>query len=207
MEPQSTFVPVSPSLRNLMPGAMQKPNLSTQRVLIVPGLHGSEPAHWQSRWQRLYPLFERVDQDDPHTPNLDVWCDRFQQVLRRSAQPTIAVAHSFGCLATVRAAAQGAPNLIGMLLVAPADPEKFELADAMQTGPLTQPALLVGSRNDPWMASERARIWAEIWGAYFLCAGELGHINAESGIGDWPFGLSLLLKVVEEAKNQYTKIA
>ncbi|HSY25905.1 MAG TPA: alpha/beta hydrolase [Burkholderiaceae bacterium] len=207
MEPQSTFFPVFPSFRNLMRDEMQQHNISAQRVLIVPGLHGSDYAHWQSRWQRLYPSFERVDQDDPHAPNLNVWCERFQEVLRRSAQPTIAVAHSFGCLATVRAAAQGAPNLIGMLLVAPADPEKFDLTSAMQTGPLAQPALLVGSRNDPWMASERARIWAEIWGVDFLCAGELGHINAESGIGDWPFGLSLLSKVVEAARIQYAKIA
>jgi hypothetical protein len=34
------------------------------RVLIAPGLHNSGPDHWQSRWQRLFPAFERVQQDD-----------------------------------------------------------------------------------------------------------------------------------------------
>jgi len=184
---------------------MQNCNLSEQRVLIVPGLHGSEPAHWQSRWQRLYPSFERVDQDDPHTPNLAVWSERFRQVLGRSTQPTLAVAHSFGALTTVHAAAQGAPNLIGALLVAPADPEKFGLATVMHVRSMMAPSVLVGSRSDPWMESERARMWADIWGTEFLCAGDLGHINAESGIGDWPFGLSLLEKMVKEAKIHIQK--
>lgn len=184
---------------------MQIGNLSEQRVLIVPGLHGSEPAHWQSRWQRLYPSFERVDQDDPHTPDLAVWSERFQQILRRSTQPTLAVAHSFGALTTVHAAAQGAPNLIGALLVAPADPEKFGLSSIMRVRSMMAPTVLVGSRSDPWMESERARMWADIWGAEFLCAGDLGHINAESGIGDWPFGLSLLEKMVKEIKNNMRK--
>lgn len=185
---------------------MQIHDLSQQRVLIVPGLYGSEPEHWQSRWQRLYPSFERVDQDDNHTPDLAVWTERFLQILHRSTRPTIAVAHSFGALTTVHAAAQGASNLIGALLVAPADPEKFGLSAIMRVRSLTAPSVLVGSRSDPWMDGERARLWADIWGAQFLCAGDLGHINAESGIGDWPFGLSLLENMVKEVKDPYSKI-
>jgi predicted alpha/beta hydrolase family esterase len=176
-------------------------NLSEQRVLIVPGLYGSEPAHWQSRWQRLYPSFERVDQDDAATPDLEVWTERFQQVLQRSARPTFVAAHSFGALTTINAVAQGAPNLIGALLVAPADPDKFGLAEVLRVRSLAAPSLVVGSLSDPWMTSERARMWAGIWGADFLSAGDLGHINAESGLGDWPFGLALLQKIVIEANS------
>jgi len=36
--------------------------LNQFRVLVAPGLHNSGPDHWQSRWQRLYPRFERVEQ-------------------------------------------------------------------------------------------------------------------------------------------------
>ncbi len=180
---------------------MQICNLSEQRVLIVPGLYGSEAAHWQSRWQRLYPSFERVDQDDSATPDLAVWTERLLQVLRRSARPTFVAAHSFGALTTINAAAQGAPNLIGALLVAPADPDKFGLTEVMHVRSMAAPSLVVGSLSDPWMTSERARMWAGIWGADFLSAGDLGHINAESGIGDWPLGLSLLAKIVTEAQS------
>jgi predicted alpha/beta hydrolase family esterase len=184
---------------------IQSIDLSTYRVLIVPGLYGSEPEHWQSRWQRLHPSFERVDQDDPNTPDLDVWTDRFQQILRQSTQPTFAVGHSFGCLTTINAAAQGTSNLIGALLVAPADPEKFGLADRLRKPSPIGPSILVGSLDDPWMTGARARVWADTWGVDFLCAGELGHINVESGIGDWSFGLALLSTLIKN--SQCLKIA
>jgi predicted alpha/beta hydrolase family esterase len=166
--------------------------MSDCRVLIVPGLHGSEPEHWQSHWQRLYPSFERVEQADWNAPDLSAWSAQVRQALLRSSKPTLVVAHSFGCLATIHAAGLGAPNLIAALLVAPADPDKFGLSAVLRIRPLAKPSLLVGSRSDPWMASERAKFWANMWGSDFLCAGDLGHINAKSGIGDWSFGLSLL---------------
>jgi predicted alpha/beta hydrolase family esterase len=46
------------------------------RVLIAPGLHNSGPDHWQSRWQRLFPAFERVQQDDWEVPDLARWSAR-----------------------------------------------------------------------------------------------------------------------------------
>jgi predicted alpha/beta hydrolase family esterase len=85
--------------------------------------------------------------------------------------------------------------------VAPADPDKFGLTEVLRVRSLAAPSLVVGSLSDPWMTSERAHMWAGIWGADFLSAGDLGHINAESGIGDWPLGLSLLGKIVTEAKS------
>ena len=51
-------------------------SFSDYRVLIVPGLHNSGPEHWQSRWQRLYPQFERVEQDDWNLPDLAAWSAR-----------------------------------------------------------------------------------------------------------------------------------
>jgi predicted alpha/beta hydrolase family esterase len=167
-------------------------NISEFRVLIVPGLHGSDPEHWQSRWQRLYPSFERVEQADWETPDLSAWSARLEQALCCSSRPALVVAHSFGCLATVHAASRGVPNVAAALLVAPADPGKFGLSGPLSVCPLTKSSLVVGSRNDPWMASQQAEFWAKMWGANFLCAGDLGHINTASGIGDWSFGLSLL---------------
>jgi len=45
------------------------PTLSSFRVLVAPGLYNSGPLHWQSRWQRLYPAFERVEQEKWHAPS------------------------------------------------------------------------------------------------------------------------------------------
>lgn len=129
--------------------------LSSFRVLVVPGLYNSSPQHWQSRWQRLYPSFERVEQARWDAPVLEVWSERLRQQLQKSAQPTLAIAHSFGCLTTVHGALNQVPNLAGALLVAPADPDKFDVSAAV-SGRLPVPAIVVGSLNDPWMESRRA---------------------------------------------------
>ena len=166
------------------------------RVLVVPGLHGSGPEHWQTRWQRLYPAFERVEQEHWSLPDLPVWSAQLQQALnKRSTQSIIIVAHSFGCLTTVHRAAAGADNIAAALLVAPADPEKFNVSDAVQTQ-LPFPSLVVGSRNDPWMTTTRAKHWAKTWGSDFIDIGAAGHINAESGVGDWIEGQGLLRQLV-----------
>lgn len=168
---------------------MNLPYLSEYRVLLVPGLHGSGAEHWQTRWEQLYPAFERVQQDDWATPELSRWSRRMSQVLDESDQPTLIVAHSFGCLTTMHAASDGRANLAGALLVAPADPEKFGVADILRDARLPCPAIVIGSSNDPWMASHRAAYWADSWGCGFVNAGALGHINAESNLGDWEQGL------------------
>lgn len=168
---------------------MNLPYLSEYRVLVVPGLHGSEEAHWQTRWEKMYPVFERVQQDDWARPELPRWSQRLAQVLEESDQPTLIVAHSFGCLTTMHAASRSRSNLVGTLLVAPADPEKFAVADILRDARLPCPSIVIGSSNDPWMASHRAAYWADRWGCGFLNAGALGHINAESGLGDWEQGL------------------
>ena len=54
------------------------------------------------------------------------------------------------------------------------------------------PSILAASRDDPWIAFGRARRLARIWKSRFVDAGWLGHINADSGIRDWPFGQFLL---------------
>ncbi|MFL9922781.1 alpha/beta hydrolase [Herbaspirillum lusitanum] len=178
----------------------QAPRLSDFRILVVPGLHGSGPGHWQSRWQRLYPAFERVEQEHWDQPDLPRWSQRLDERLQQSERPVVIVAHSFGCLTTVhctaRGHADGAQNKIAAaLLVAPADPDKFQVASLVERA-LPFPALVVGSSNDPWMTAPRAAHWAAVWGADFLDAGALGHINAESGLGDWAAGQSLLQQLL-----------
>lgn len=179
---------------------MPSTSLADFRVLIVPGLHGSGPDHWQTQWQCLFPRFERVVQKQWDTPELSVWAKRVQQVLKQSLRPTLIVAHSFGCLATVRASIE-ARNLAGTLLVAPADPVKFGVSDQLRDLTLPCPSIVVGSLDDPWMTADRAACWAEAWGSESINAGALGHINAESRLGDWQFGLSLLQRVARTARK------
>ena len=160
------------------------------RILIVPGLHDSGHGHWQTLWQQQAPTVERVEQDRWDVPSIESWAARINSTLSRSARPAVLVAHSFGCLAAVHAAATGARNLHGLFLVAPADPDRFSLGPTLRGAKLPCPAIVVASTNDPWMGVDNAARWAQHWGAEFLVAGELGHINADSGIGAWPQGMA-----------------
>jgi len=182
---------------------MTQQAFSNYRVLIVPGLHGSGPGHWQTRWQERHPDFERVHQARWNMPDLAVWSHRLDLALRTSTRPTLIVAHSFGCLTAIHRASLGTPNLYGALLVAPADPVKFGVEEALREVALPCPSIVVGSTDDPWMEGTRAKIWAERWGSAFVNAGALGHINAESDLGEWEFGLSLLNDLAIQAGIEF----
>src|SRR5690606_12703555 len=118
----------------------------------------------------------------------------------------VLVAHSLGCILTAWWAAHSphARRVQGALLVAPGDVERPDLAAQIHgwapivRQPLPFPAVLVGSRNDPYCSFERAEILAQAWGARFVDLGARGHINAESGLGDWPEGRALLQTLVKD---------
>ena len=165
-------------------------------TLIVPGLHGSGPAHWQSWLEELLPDARRVHQDDWSCPALPAWAERVTTEIDHARGPVLLVAHSFGCLASVTAASRHADRIAGALLVAPADPAKFGVAALLPHQPLGYPGVLVASRDDPWVAFGTARHWAGRWGCRFIDLGEKGHVNAESGFGPWPEGHALWARLV-----------
>jgi predicted alpha/beta hydrolase family esterase len=158
------------------------------RLLIVPGLFDSGPAHWQTWLQAGHPQALRVTQHHWAVPDLDRWAGRIQNMLERASPgPWIAVAHSFGVLA-LAAHLQRHPEspIAAALLVAPADPARFGLAQALPQRSLGRPTTLVASSNDPWLKLGEAERWAKRWCCPLVNLGQAGHINAESGFGPWP---------------------
>ena len=180
---------------------MAHPLFPDVQVILVPGLHDSGPGHWQSRWQRAHPEFFRVVQDDWDHPDLAAWSARLDQLRARDPRPALLVAHSFGCLTAVHSIARDPARLAGALLVAPADPYKFGVAGLLPAQALACPSIMVSSSNDPWMRAEHAAQWAARWHSELVEGGALGHINAESGLGDWPAGWTLLHKLADRAHN------
>jgi predicted alpha/beta hydrolase family esterase len=161
-------------------------------TLIVPGLNSSGSAHWQTWFETQLPDTIRVIQPDWKRANLPEWSSRVRREISRRPGPLLIAAHSFGALAAVQAAEDYRERIVGALLVAPADPEKFGVTAALPAGPLGFPATIVASANDPWLSIERALALAIRWGTNLVDLGNAGHINAESGYGPWPFGLTLL---------------
>lgn len=47
------------------------------------------------------------------------------------------------------------------------------------------------------MTLESARKLAMYWGSKFINAGEVGHINLDSGYGHWPEGEALLRNLIK----------
>ena len=92
--------------------------------------------------------------------------------------------------------------VVGALLVAPPDVE-HEVRDRRLTrfAPLPAhelpfPAIVVASRDDPYARFGTSRQMAGHWGARFADAGAVGHINAQSGLGEWSFGRLLLNRLL-----------
>ena len=164
------------------------------RLLIVPGLADSGAAHWQSWLQSKRGDALRVRQRDWLTPDLERWTARIANTLDHAGPgPWVAAAHSFGCLALVRYL-QSHPDsaLIGALLVAPAEPDRFGIAGQLPLRALPIPTTLVFSENDPWLTPSSARRWAARWGSLSVNLGAAGHINAEAGFGPLPLALRWL---------------
>ena len=174
---------------------------SEAEVLLIPGLGGSGPDHWQSRWNANLPTARRVVQADWEKPGLAAWRDRIVEEVAREARPVVLVAHSLGVFAAVHAApflAKGECNgkVKGAFLVAPPSAKVLAGLDALDPAfltvpgePLPFPSLMIASRNDPFASFAESEVLARTLGAELIDAGLSGHINSESGHGPWPEGL------------------
>jgi len=156
--------------------------------VTVPGLHGSDGAHWQSWLERQFPRSLRIEQRDWDTPDLQGWADAIGERLARERGPFVLAAHSFGCLAAAHALRRGAGGMdvVGVLFVAPASPGKFRFAGALDARRVAVRSILIGSETDPWMPLAGARELAQRLGSAFVNLGDAGHINTAAGFGPWP---------------------
>lgn len=158
------------------------------RLLVVPGLNDSPPEHWQSWLQSLYRPSVRVVQHDWTDPDVERWAARIGWTLERSGPgPWMAVAHSFGVLALARHLAHEPQSPVrAALLVAPADPDKFGIANQLPQRRLPVPNAMVLSTSDPWLSLDAGLRWARLWGSSCIHLGDVGHINVESGFRTLP---------------------
>lgn len=166
-------------------------------IFIIPGYTNSGDDHWQTRWERQLSTAQRVVQDDWHYPTRDAWISRIRESVAQARHPVILVAHSLGVLAAVHAAHDLPQGLVkGAFLVTPPDLEQDDSPadiDKAFVAPLDKqlpfPSVLVASRDDSFCSFERAEAMAHAWGATLADAGNVGHINTDSGHGPWPEGL------------------
>ena len=172
-----------------------------KRILIVPGIGNSGPQHWQSLWQQNHAGITRMAPGSWDAPECDDWVAAIERALIASGPRTLIVAHSLGCLAVARLRG----GVAGALLVAVPDPHGPAFpAAAHGFAPLPEtrlpfPSIVVASDNDPYAQPEHAQRYATAWGSRLHNVGQRGHINAASGLGDWPEGWRLLESLTDPA--------
>jgi predicted alpha/beta hydrolase family esterase len=178
-------------------------------ILIIPGLGGSGPEHWQSLWQARLPDVRRVEQAAWDTPDRAGWIARLDAAIAHAKQPPVLVAHSLSCALVACWAAAHKRPVHGTLLVAPADvdsnthtPPEAHVFRPLPMTRLPFPTIVAASRDDPYVAFRRALEMAKAWGAELVDIGDAGHINTSAGYGEWPEG-ELLLQRLQAGKPAY----
>jgi predicted alpha/beta hydrolase family esterase len=179
--------------------------------LIVPGLDGSGAGHWQTVWETTRTDCTRAELGRWSDPHLQAWRDGLDAAVSATEGPIVFAAHSLGCFAVAWWLATASAPLLakvrGALLVAPPDVERPNVDARLRRFAPTPifaarvPTLLVASRDDPYASFERSRAMAELWGARLVDVGELGHINADSGLGAWEEGQDLLSTLTDERES------
>src|SRR5262249_9662513 len=99
--------------------------LDGRPVLVVPGLRGSGPGHWQARRVAAPRPFPPAEPADVATPDLNRWAASVATAIDGCDAPPLVVAHGYGCLAAIRAGYLFERGIAGALLVAPSDPDRF----------------------------------------------------------------------------------
>jgi len=167
-------------------------------VLLVPGIGNSGPAHWQSLWQAKHPDVGRVIQRDWDSPVCDEWVGALDHAVGQAAVSPILAAHSLGCLAVAHWAARSDRSCFAILLVGVPDPGGPAFPSAATGFATVPPALLkyhvtvVSSSDDPYATTSYTEDRVAAWGAEHIRLGRRGHINAESGLGEWPEGWAIV---------------
>ncbi len=180
------------------------------RVLVLPGYLNSGPGHWQTRWEETQTGFTRVQMPDWVHAACDAWCRALDSAVGEAGaqgERVVLAAHSLGCLTVAHWVAHWAARhasearlaqVAGALLVAPPDPHgpafpaEASGFDPVPFVPLPFASIVVASSDDPYGGMPFAERCAKAWGSRCIGIGARGHINAESGLGDWPQGLEWL---------------
>ncbi len=184
--------------------------MTDKAVLLVPGLGGSSPDHWQARWASPDAGFRIVEQSDWTAPDAERWTDALDRAVAGAGGPVVLVAHSLGC-ALVARWVQMAPRhrslaVMGAMLVAPADVDDVDRTPDVVRSFAPMPLLampfrsvVAASEDDPYVGLDRAALFADRWGASFRNLGRRGHVNDTSGLGDWPEGRAILEDLLARA--------
>ena len=166
-------------------------------VLVLHGWGGSDDPHWQA-WLcgeivKDYNTVSFPLLDNPHFPSKNRWMKQVKALMEQ-LQPDVVICHSLGCTLWLHLCLEGEINPVKRLLLVAPPSLSCELETLKTFFPVDIPdflyadeAMLVTSDNDPYMSQEEARALEDEFGIDMKVISNGGHINADSGYGEWPW--------------------
>ncbi|WP_234697204.1 RBBP9/YdeN family alpha/beta hydrolase [Nitrosophilus alvini] len=168
-------------------------------MLILHGWGGSDYPHWQS-WLASelakdygtlsFPLLMH-----PHHPNRHRWMKKVKNIMK-TFSPTTVICHSLACTLWFWLCNEGEVEEVQrLLLVAPprldCDIEIIKSFFPVETPKrlFAKEAMMVVSTNDPYMSIQEAHELQNFLNIEMLILENAGHINTDSGYGEWPWVL------------------
>ena len=181
-----------------------------EKVLILHGWGGSDFPHWQS-WlageiakdygQVCFPLL-----DNPHFPSKNRWMKQVKEILT-DFKPETVICHSMANTLWLHLCEEGEiAEVKRLLMVSPVRLDlKLETIKTFFPAPLpenlfAEEVLMVTSTNDPYLSTEEASALQQALEVPMKILENAGHINAESGYGEWPWVLEWLKKEKREKR-------
>lgn len=184
-------------------------NHTTPTVLIVPGLRDHVADHWQTLLAARLTKVRSVPPLEHDKLSCAARVDAVDRALQDIEGPVVIVAHSAGAMMVAHWAISrytrytfGTRNTLdirGALLAAPADletpmPAGYPTVDVLDSNgwlPLPRarlpfPSIVAASSNDPLARLDRTLELARCWGSRLVELGAVGHLNPNSGFGEWP---------------------
>ena len=174
------------------------------RILLLHGWGGSDFPHWQS-WlaseiAKDYGCVSFLKFSDFDFPKLDAWRAELLKELE-TFKPTIVICHSLANTLWFHLCNDDAIKSVQQLfLVAPPSLET-DIEELKEFFPLTLPTniyanktTIVSSTNDPYLTQDEAKQMQKSLQVDMKILTDAGHINADSGFGEWKWILQEIKK-------------
>lgn len=173
-----------------------------KKVLILHGWGGSDFPHWQS-WlageiAKNYGKVSFLRFSNVDFPDKDEWKKELLSELDEF-KPEIVICHSLANILWFHICNDAEPSRVEKLYLVAPPSLTCKIEELKSFYPCRVPlnlyakeALLITSTNDPYMNQDEAKALEAALGTPMKVMQNAGHINADSGFGEWPWLLEQL---------------
>jgi len=178
----------------------------SNKVLLLHGWSGSDFPHWQawlaSELAKEYGEVSFLKFEDYDFPIKDIWKNQLIKQIN-SFNPDIVICHSVANILWFHLCNEVKLQQIKKLFLVAPPSLSCDIKELRSFYPCNLPnnlfakdALLISSTNDPYISQEEVKTMAKQLNIPTKILQDAGHINADSGYGEWEW----ILKEVQNVK-------